>query len=347
MKDETATVADFHRRLVSAWPPNTWTDVTVLAAVSGGPDSMALLLALHSLQAAGSGRLVAAHFNHRARGEESDADEAFVVEARRKLGIPCEIGRASPGQFADVSGGFEAGARAARYAFLEGAAERLGARYVATGHTADDQAETILHRIIRGTGLAGLAGIHPARPLNSLATLVRPLLTFRRREILEYLSARGQPFREDATNIDPRFTRNRLRHELLPLLETGYNARVVEALLRLGSLAGEAQEVIDAEVGRLFSAAVRTEAGVVCIRCDALANYPSYLVRELLIFAWRSRGWPEQAMSHEKWAELAGLAMPGSPTTRHFPGGIRAERQEELRLSRQEPGIPPPSAPGT
>jgi tRNA(Ile)-lysidine synthase len=117
--------------------------------------------------------------------------------------------------------GVEAAARAARYEFLQATAERLGARYVATAHTADDQAETVLHHIVRGTGLAGLAGMSRARSLGAAATLIRPLLSFRRRDVIEYLGALGQSYCEDTTNRDPAFTRSRIRHELLPLLASG------------------------------------------------------------------------------------------------------------------------------
>ena len=142
----------------------------------------------------------------------------------------------------------EATARTARYAFLQETAERFGARYVVTGHTADDQAETILHRIVRGTGIAGLAGMARVRPLGPAATLIRPLLDFRRLELLAYLTDLGQPFRSDSSNSDTAFTRNRIRCRLLPELAAEYNPGVVASLVRLGRLAGEVQSVVDALV---------------------------------------------------------------------------------------------------
>ena len=163
-------------RLAEAWPPEDWQDVTVLVAVSGGADSVALLRAIVALKTAGEGRLVAAHLNHQLRPAEAEADQALVVELCRRLGVACEVGRVR----LDLAGpegrdGLEAAARRARYQFLEATAARLGARFVVTAHTADDQAETILHRILRGTGIGGLSGMARARPLGP-ATLIRPLL---------------------------------------------------------------------------------------------------------------------------------------------------------------------------
>ena len=261
------------------------------------------------------------------------------------------------------SDGIEAAARQARYEFLEAAAAREGARYVVTAHTADDQAETILHHIIRGTGIAGLAGMARTRPLGP-ATLIRPLLGFRRAELLAYLSDLGQPFRDDSSNRDTRFTRNRIRHELLPRLAEEFNSGVVEALLRLGSLAGESQEVIDGLAGELADQYVRQEGpGAVFIKAIGRSGTPCltkdgkqgvrhgvpdlrptpYLLRELLMEIWRRQGWPMQAMGFAQWDLLEQmLACPagsslGRSSRQTFPGGILAERGESgLRLRRQE-----------
>src|SRR5688572_29033082 len=207
---------DFELRLATDWPPAAWREVTVIAAVSGGADIVALLRALLAIRQQGAGRQVAAHCNHRLRGAESEADAAFVADLCRQLGLTCEIGIVDVSQAANSGDGLEAAAREARYGFLKSVAARHGARYLATAHTADDQAETLLHRIVRGTGLAGLAGIPRVRPLNELTTLIRPLLGARRSEVLAYLADIGQEYRHDASNLDRRFTRNRIRHELLP-----------------------------------------------------------------------------------------------------------------------------------
>ena len=188
-----------------------------------------------------------------------------------------------------------------------------------------------LHRILRGTGVGGLAGMARARPLGPI-TLIRPLLGFRRGELVAYLNDLGQPYREDSSNDDLHFTRNRIRGELLPLLASQYNAGVVEALLRLGALAGEAQAAIESLVGELAERCVHP-AGPGAIRIDAapLAGRSSYLLRELLIFAWRRQGWPMQAMGLAQWKELEEmLAACGGrsaelPAKKTFPGEVQAE----------------------
>ncbi len=333
-------------RLAAAWPPEAWQDVTVLLAVSGGADSVALLRAMAALKTDGPGRLVAAHLNHQLRPVEAEADEALVVELCRRLGVACETGRieldlAGP----DGRDGVEAAARRARYRFLEATAARLGARFVVTAHTADDQAETILHRIVRGTGIGGLSGMARARPLGP-ATLIRPLLAVRRAELLVYLAELGQSYREDSSNRDTSYTRNRIRHELLPRLAEQFNAGVVDALLRLGSLAGEVQTVIDALAGQLADRCVcQQRPSAVRIDAGALAAEPPYLVREVLMLVWRRQGWPMQAMGFAQWELLqnvlsaAAQCRSDSSSKQVFPGGVLAEASEAgLRLERSEPG---------
>jgi tRNA(Ile)-lysidine synthase len=322
------TASRFTRQLAAAWPPERWHDLTVLVAVSGGADSAALLRGLAEIRLAGPGRLVGAHFNHGLRGAESDADEQSVVELCRSLGLECEVGRAEAPLVAAGSDGLEAAARQARYAFLQAAAERIGARYVVTAHTADDQAETILHRIVRGAGLAGLAGIPRHRRLGPAVTLLRPMLGLRRSDVMAYLAEIGQPYREDATNLDAAYTRNRIRQELLPQLARQYNPQVVEALLRLGRLAGEAQSVISAQVHVLLPKCVRREApDRLSIDCRALGAEPRAIVRELLVAAWRGQGWGEQSMGFDHWERLAELALSSEPASLTLPGAVQATRR--------------------
>ncbi len=268
------------------------------------------------------------------------ADQRFVCALCRDLSVKLEIGHPpnKHGAFTRTSG-IEATARRARYAFLEAAASRLGLRYVATAHTADDQAETILHRIVRGTGLGGLSGMARARPLGPAATLLRPLLGFRRTEVLEYLHALGQPFCRDSTNDDTRWTRNRMRHELLPHLASAYNPGIVEALLRLGRLAGEVQAVVGEIVEKLQTRCVeRAGPDSVQIACRPLADQPLYVVREVFMAVWRAQGWPLQSMGFDEWERLAQMVLgdsaAGPPRACTLPGGILAQRSDDvLRLN--------------
>lgn len=293
-----------------------------------GADSVALLRAMAALKREGPGFLYAAHLNHQLRGTESDADEAFVVDLCRQLNIQCEASRVPPERLASNSGvGLEAAARAVRYEFLRQTAERMGARYVVTAHTADDQAETILHRILRGTGLAGLAGMPRARLLSPACTLIRPLLGFRRADLLGYLADLHQPYRSDLSNDDPRFTRNRIRHELLPKLAADFNPGVIDALLRLGTMAREVQDVVTDLVDDLSRQCVLQASNrEVRLNTHPLHGQPRYLVRELLVTVWRKAGWPLQSMGFAEWDLLAEMAMgpasqsPGVPRSRCFQG---------------------------
>lgn len=330
-------------RLAALWPSQAWEDVSVLVAISGGADSVALLRAIASLKRGGTGILYAAHLNHQLRGPESDADEAFVVELCCQLGIQCETARLPPERLSAASGdGLEAAARAVRYEFLRQTAERVGARYVVTAHTADDQAETILHRILRGTGLAGLAGMPRTRVLSPACTLIRPLLSCRRADLLGYLTDLHQPYRSDQSNDDRRFTRNRIRHELLPRLAADFNPGVVDALLRLGSMAREVQDVVASLVDDLSRQCVlQTTNREVRLSTRPLHGQPRYLVRELLIAVWREAGWPLQSMGFAEWDLLAEMALgpaapsPGVPRKQVFPGNVTVESREgELLFSR-------------
>jgi tRNA(Ile)-lysidine synthase len=332
-------VNGFELRLTDLWPPKEWQDVTVLVAISGGADSVALLRALIGLKTEGAGRICAAHLNHRLR-LDAEADEQFVRELCERLNIVCEVERAEASQIAAMRGeGMEEAARRLRYDFLSRAAGKLGARYVATAHTADDQAETILHRIVRGTGLRGLSGMARTRTLGHVA-LIRPFLGFRRSEIESYLAELDQPFRQDASNFDCRFTRNRIRHELFPLLIREYNHQAFEAILRLSTLASELQPVVAMAVEKIYEQQVRRE-NKACVKIDVtgLDTTPPYLLRELFMLVWRRQSWPLQAMGFAEWSLLEKMLResidlsPKSCERRSFPGGIQVEAAHgEMRL---------------
>jgi tRNA(Ile)-lysidine synthase len=334
---------DFETRFSESWHPTDWGSVTVVLAVSGGADSVALLRAMCRLRTDGPGRICVAHLNHRLR-PEAESDEQFVRQLAADFDLPCEIGWAEASQIVAASGeGIEEAARRLRYDFLKSTAARLGARYVVTAHTADDQAETILQRIFRGTGLSGLSGIARTRTLGC-TTLIRPLLDFRRAEIERYLADLGQPYRQDGSNFDCQFTRNRLRRELIPLLIRDYNPQAVEAILRLGSLAGEVRTVVDEAVEKIFERHVfvenhREKRAAVLIDLSGLETTAGYLLRELFMSIWRKQAWPLQAMGFAEWGLLEKMAResftlsPKGGEKRIFPGGIQAETKPgEMRL---------------
>ena len=342
----------FERQLTESWPRADWGDLTVLLAVSGGADSVALLRAMAAIRAGMSGksdstppgRLVVGHLNHHLRGSESDDDQAFVESICQQMGVRCEVGHCDVEALAQRQGdGLESAAREARYDFLLDAAHRLGARFVATAHTADDQAETILHRILRGTGIAGLAGISRVRRLSEATTLIRPLLGLRRSDVIAYLRSLGQTFREDTSNQELRFTRNRIRCDLLPKLADEYNANVIDALLRLGHLAGESQQALGILAQEIKGQVVvdRPSSGedppAVRIMCEGLSCQPPAMIREVLRLLWRENHWPEQAMGFEQWESLATMVSDDAQQemVRMFPGQIRAEKKGgQLELTR-------------
>jgi tRNA(Ile)-lysidine synthase len=276
----------------------------------------------------GRGKLYVAHLNHGLRGNTADADEGWLRSLCERLKLTLEVRKMDISAIAAEQGdGWEAAARSARYEFLQAVAERAGARFVATAHTANDQAETVLHRILRGTGIEGLAGMAKARPLTPGVALVRPMLDVKRLEVLDYLAAIGQVFRTDATNQDTRWTRNRLRHELLPQLRERYNRQVDAALLRLAAQAGEAQKVVAGLAATLAGRCVDAKFTRAKVDCEALEGQPMIVVREVFKFAWRQAGWPEQSMGFEEWQQLAGLAAGDGSLTLNLPGGIRAKRE--------------------
>jgi tRNA(Ile)-lysidine synthase len=328
---------DLEAAFADGWPASEWRDLHVAIAVSGGADSVALLRLTHAAKcrAGGNGRLFVVHLNHGIRSNAAE-DAAWLERLCGHLELPCEVGTADvPGIAALQGNGLEAAARMARYEFLQRSAEKLGARFVALAHTANDQVETVLHRILRGTGIAGLTGIPAARPLSAAVQLVRPMLGLWRADVERYLAELDQDFRVDATNSDRRHTRNRIRHDLLPLLRAEFNPDVDAALLRLAQQAGEAQQTVNALAEELVRRAVTTSPGGLKIDCRLLAVEPPLVVREACKLAWNAAGWPLQDMGHDEWHQLQSLiTAPSSSGSLNLPGHIRAVRAgDKLQIS--------------
>jgi len=212
---------------------------TLLVAVSGGADSVCLLHALHELAPDMGIELVAVHLNHRIRGTAADEDAAFVAETAQRLGVPYRIGACNvPGKARREGVSLEMAARDARYRFFARVAQKCGATAVATAHTQDDQAETVLLKLARGAGPGGLSGILPDTAIHGLRVL-RPMLSIDRPEVLRYLHDRGIAWREDESNRDTGFLRNRVRHELLPVLAQTLNPGIKDVLARTGDILRE------------------------------------------------------------------------------------------------------------
>jgi tRNA(Ile)-lysidine synthase len=239
--------------------------------VSGGADSVALLLLLEQLRDRLGIGLAVLHFNHQLRGAESDADEEFVAALAAQRGMDFLAGRGDVAGAARERGwNIEDAARRLRYAFFSSVVRAGRVTRVAVAHTADDQAETVLARLVRGTGPAGLAAIYPVK-----GHVLRPLLEVRRGELRKYLEGRGQTWREDASNLDISRLRARLRHQVLPVIERELQPAVVAHLGRLAQMAREDEGFWEALTAERAEALVRREGDRLGIRCaDLLAPLP-------------------------------------------------------------------------
>lgn len=308
----------------------------VVVGVSGGPDSMALLHALRELSAEQRFGWVlhAAHLHHGLRGSEADADAAFVKDAMDRLGLGCTVERLEPGAVgAAGKGSLAEAARRLRYAFLGRVCERIGAGSVAVAHHADDRAETILHHAIRGTGMRGLRGMQAKRALQSGGSiqLVRPLLGFRRANVMAYLEDRKIAYCLDRTNEQLDHTRNRIRHRILPLLCEEVNPRTVEALLRLGDQACLLESFVNEQAERLLaSLTVSHDDDLLEISLGELAVQPRALQLEVVRQAVSGFGLGERDLSFAHLSAVCDM-IDGSEGAggMDLPGRLHVRRQAD------------------
>jgi tRNA(Ile)-lysidine synthase len=288
----------------------------VLVGLSGGADSVALAFVLLELKERLGIALFLAHLNHGLRAD-ADEDERFCRSLAERLGLPFASDRVDvAGQARLHKRSIEDEGRSARYRFLETQARRFGAGKIAVGHTLDDQAETFLLRVLRGSGGRGLGAIHPVRN----GEIIRPLIDSRRAEIEAYLGARGIRFLEDASNADPRFTRNRIRHQEIPRLTSAYNPRLSETLARSASLLRDEEEWMEAETRAAFGALAEVSENEVHLDRTALSLRPLALRRRLVRAAIGGLRGLEN-VSHRHVEEVLKLAERGrSGRELHLPG---------------------------
>jgi tRNA(Ile)-lysidine synthase len=317
-----------------------------LVALSGGPDSCALLLAL--LEVAADGRLprpvAAAHFHHGMRGADADADAAFAASLCARFGLPCSIGiGAVPAERRRAKGRERRSphdaARHSRYAFLRAAAAEFGADVIATAHTADDQAETVLLRVLRGAGTEGLTGIPPERPLAPGLRVVRPLLNARRADVEAYCRDRGVTPRRDPSNDSVSYARSRVRR-LLPDLARDFNPRIGDALVRLAEIAAADADLLREWTDALWARAATLSPRRVELDAGLLrAEHPA-LRRRILLRALRhaaADGAVVAAADDAATAANVGAAekllvedRPGAAVD--LAGGVRVESDGHGRL---------------
>ena len=316
---------------------------TLLVAVSGGGDSLALLYALRHLQPDFDLQLYGAHLNHNLRGDASDADAAFVQDTFRRLDIPCEIHSADVAAYRRARGlSLEDAARRLRYRFLADAAARRKAHAVAVAHTADDQAETLLMHIIRGSGLAGLRGMQPLERLaidNADLTLFRPLLGVSRAQTYAYCAALGLRPRHDETNLSVEHARNRIRLDLMPLMER-VNPAARDALLRLASNATEDGAYIQEQADAAWrEIAHQADSGVVALDARMLARRHPAIQSRILRRAVHAARSSADGIDIDRGHILAMRRMLAGPAgkTLSLPGGILfAAGYGEARVGRAD-----------
>jgi tRNA(Ile)-lysidine synthase len=308
---------------------------TVLVAVSGGPDSIVLLHALWSLCEGLDLKLFVAHLNHQMRPSAAQ-DALFVEMMARDLGVPCVCEAINvPTYRRQHKLSPEDAARRVRYGFLRATATRLGAHRIAVGHTADDQAETVLIHLLRGSGLRGLCGIPPVR-----APIVRPLIRVPRRDILQYLRRHRLAFRDDPSNHQRRYTRNRIRLDLIPALQRYYNPRLVQALCTTAQLLADDEAVLQAVARQRFlSACLSAAPGHVRLKIGALTALPPTLQRRVLREALAEVMGSLQGVTHTHIAAIIALLRSATGSKRlGLPQGMVVERRYEvLLIHRQAP----------
>jgi tRNA(Ile)-lysidine synthetase-like protein len=319
---------------------------TVVVGVSGGPDSVALLDALAEHASTCGVRLVVAHLDHGLHPGSVD-DAAFVAALAHGRGLRVDLGARDVARMAPAIGrGIEDAARVVRYAFLAAVAARSGAATVAVGHTADDQAESVLLNLVRGAGLDGLRGMAPLAtyPLAAEAIaaledvpspsgdvpwpprLARPLLAVGRAAVRAYLVARALTWRDDPTNRDLRFTRNRVRHEVFPLL-AAINPAVHAALARTAASVADDLALVEEQVDRAWSALATVSGDRLMLALDGWTDQPTAVRRRLVRRAVARLRGDVSDLGFDHVASVLALAVEGRVGAAvQLPGGLRAER---------------------
>lgn len=305
----------------------------VLVAVSGGADSMALLFCLYDLVDRMDLKLTVAHLNHGLRGAEANEDEEFVRRASTGLGLRFIAESADVKAIAAAAGkNLEESARDVRYEFLERAAAQVYADKIATGHNLNDQAETVLFRLLRGSGPGGLEGIRPV----VRHRIIRPLLECSRQQILRYLAGRGACYREDSSNLDLRFRRNRIRHELIPYLEKHFNPRLASALNRTAAQTRAAHEFLEQQALPEYHNLRTVLPDGIAMPAQRLMALDPALRLEVVRRALREMTGSPRAMEMVHIEAILRLCRSGQSGRRiQLPGGLGAWRNlDQLEIRR-------------
>jgi len=295
----------------------------VVVAVSGGPDSTALLHALHTLSGEFNVRLHVFHMDHGIRGESSREDARWVRALAERLGLPITVAEVSPGTLQAMPGSLEANARTLRYQEAAALARRIGARCIALGHNRNDQAETVLMRLLRGAGSRGLAGIPPVREEGGLR-YVRPLLGIGRAEIEAYCREAALSPRVDESNLTPVYLRNRIRLQLLPMLEREYNPALVADLAQTAAVLRDEDALLDQMAAQVLKRC-RTEGPGVGFQSGPVLAEPIALARRVVRLAAREAAGDGYDLGFTAVTQvLDAMKCQTGSRTLDLPGGLRA-----------------------
>lgn len=313
----TQLLTDFE----AAWKPNRWRNLGVVIGCSGGADSVALLRLVCELRRrspAATGFVVAAHYNHGLRADASDGDQAFVADLARSLGV--QFSTQGPPASPPWD---EAAMRALRRDFFIQVAQQFGARYIATAHTADDNVETMLHHLMRGTGPPGLAGIASSAAIGPSVdardfVLVRPMLSMSRMQIRIALESIEQSWREDESNLNTDYRRNWIRQTLIPLMQNQY-PQAVDAMSRTIGIQSDWRKIVDRMAAEWLVQHRQNEKSLVLTRDP---HTESAIIITAFQHLWDQQGWPRREMNAEHWRRLAETLRSDQPQRYDLPGNI-------------------------
>jgi tRNA(Ile)-lysidine synthase len=297
----------------------------VLVAVSGGADSVCLLRCLLSMRRSLGVDLEVAHLDHGIRGRESAKEARFVEELCRKTGVVYNMARADIKKGGKRGASLEEKARTARYDFLIRTARSRGCKTVATGHTLDDQAETVLMKVVHGGSLSGLSGIPPVRYFEEIR-IIRPLIRVTREQVLSFLEAEGEDHVEDPSNRDPAFRRNRIRMDLLPLLED-YNPRIRRSLANLSDTLREDLEALEVLSGEHIE---RLTAGDTGVEADVVSGLPSALQKAVFKRLFVNAGGDVKRLTYRHWMDVdLFIRKARRGAVLDLPGRVRAKKEKK------------------
>lgn len=358
-------------KVLTMFPLNYWLKRRVCLAVSGGADSVALLRVMANIaeRADIKKNLFIVTINHLSRGDESDGDVLFVQKLGKELGIEVFVQTIDRNKLQNEvkrQGSWESAARTLRYQLLIESAKREGARFIVTAHHRDDQIETLLFRLFRGTGLEGLRGIVHHRVVDDAILIIRPLLLVGKSEIIDYLNELRQEFRIDSTNASTEYARNRIRHNLIPILNEVFANQWQKSLLKLANLADEIEEYFKKEVNELEEKIAITnknedrlyetlkqlnvtsslQIDPVNDRIDVplkdIINVSEEVLSRFFRKIWKERNWALSEMGNDEWKRLVQAVRTGKPTNQ-FPdnifvvftqaGKLRIERKPKTKSS--------------